>query len=145
MKRTIKKGTVLALTLLMLMACIYAPLGRTEAAVMYNNMTSASMSCSVSSAGELSADLDAAGISGRTTRIKVQLYVEKRVLGLFWSKVDIGCTDNIWEDSTTSVTYSNTFSTHLPSTGKYRVTATFTVSGRGGADDVIVKTSTLTY
>lgn len=110
----------------------------------YNNTTYANISCSIEN-GRLQTALSVTGIKGVTTRIKAELYVEKRVLGIIWTRVDIGYTNNVWIDSTTSYIYSNIFTHTLESTGTYRVTVTFTVSGSGGSDDVIVKTNTLTY
>lgn len=140
-----KRGTVFAIALLMLVMSIFVPMRKAKAAMMYNNLTSANIYCSVNSSGELQALLSVSGIKGRTTQIHVELYVEKKILGLFWSRVDIGYTNNVWVDSTTNHTYSHSFITSLPSTGTYRTTVTFTVSGTGGSDDVIVKTDTVTH
>ena len=140
-----KRGTLLILAALMLVVGMMIPYRDAEAAMTYNNTLSANISCAVDSSGCLQASLAVSGIKGKTTRIKAELYVEKRVLGMFWSRVDIGYNNNIWEDSTTNHTYYNTFNTDLPSNGTYRTTVTFTVSGSGGTDDIIVKTSTITY
>ena len=145
MKTTLKRCTLLTLALLMLAAGIYVPLKKARAATTYNNTTSATMNSSISSSGHLHTVLSVTGIKGKTTRIGVELYLEKRFLGLFWKRVDIGYTNNVWIDSTTSTTYTNTFDFDLSSTGTYRTTVTYTVSGSGGADDVIVITDTDTY
>lgn len=133
------------LAVLTLVMSIFVPLNKASAATTYNNTNRANLYASVSSNGRLSASLSVLGIKGITTKIEVSLYVEKRILGLFWSRVDIGCDDNVWEDSTTNYYYNNTFSCDLSSTGTYRVTVTYTVSGTGGASDVITKTDTVTY
>ena len=83
------------------------------------------------------------GIKGKTTRIEVELYVEKRVLGIFWSRIDIGTPNNVWTDAVNAYQYNNTFSTQLSSTGTYRVTVQFSVYGSGGSTDVIPKEETL--
>ncbi|MBO4879355.1 MAG: hypothetical protein J5544_03775 [Clostridia bacterium] len=140
-----KKWTLLMLAVLTLVMSIFVPLNKASAATTYNNTNRANLYASVSSNGRLSASLSVLGIKGITTKIEVSLYVEKRILGLFWSRVDIGCDDNVWEDSTTNYYYNNTFSCDLSSTGTYRVTVTYTVSGTGGASDVITKTDTVTY
>lgn len=75
----------------------------------------------------------------------MSLYVEKRVLGIFWTRVDIGTPNNVWTDSTSSYTYGEIFSTQLNSTGTYRITATFTVTGTGGTNDTIPYENTVTY
>lgn len=145
MKTKIKRCALFALMLCILAVGIFAPAKKAEAAVAFNNLLSETVACSVDSDGQLSAHMTAFGIKGTTTRIKVQLYVEKRILGLLWSKIDIGCTDDIWEDSTTSHIYENIFTTQLGSHGTYRVTVTFTVYGTGGANDVIQERRTVAY
>ena len=139
----VKRVSVFALALLTLIMGVVVPYRRAEAAIMYNNVTNAYMNCSIDSSNQLHASLTALGIKGTTSSIKAEVYVEKRILGLFWTRVDIGYPNNTWTDSTTSYTYNNVFSTQLSTGVTYRVTATFTVSGDGGADDVIVKTATL--
>ena len=140
-----KRGTVFALALLMLVMSVFVPMKKAEAAMMYNNAYDADLYCTINSNGHLQASLSVTGYVKKTTHISVELYVEKRILGLFWSRVDIGCTNNIWTDSTSNYSYSNLFTTNLSSSGTYRVTATYTVSGTGGTADVIVKTSTASY
>ena len=145
MKKTIKCASIFALATLLLAMSVYVPFHNASAATTYNNAASAALFCEVNSNGRLKATLSASGISGVTSRIKVELYVEKRVLLFFWSRVDIGCEDNVWKDSVNGFNYTNTFQTNLSSTGTYRTTVTYTFSGSGGADDVITKTYTVTY
>lgn len=145
MKTNTKRGTMLALAALMLFMSMFVPFEDAEAEMMYNNTTNALLSCSIDENADLSAILTVYGKQGKTTRINVELYVEKQFLGIFWYRIDIGCTNNIWTDSTTQYYYNNTFTTHLNSHGTYRVTVTYTVSGTGGADDIITKTSTIIY
>ena len=145
MKNAIKRGIALALSLLTLLAFFAVPISRVSAATTYNNTTSVTMNTSISSAGLLNTSLHVSGKSGITSKIHVELYVEKRILGIFWSRVDIGTPDNIWTDSITGCTYNNTFSTQLNSTGTFRVTAEFTVYGSGGAADIIDKENTASY
>mgnify|MGYP007070251791 CR=1 FL=1 len=141
----VKRVSVFALALLTLVMGVVVPFRRATAMTTYNNATNATLTSSINSDGRLQALLTATGIKNKTTQIKVKLYVEKRILGIFWSKVDIGYPDNTWTDSTTSYLYSYSFSTNLPSNGTYRVTVEFTFSGTGGADDIINCTDTITY
>ena len=140
----VKRVSVFALALLTLVMGVVVPYRRAEAAIMYNNTLSSSINCTVNTSGKLNAQLRVAGITNVTTKIAVELYVEKRILGLFWSRVDIGCEDNIWRDSTTNYYYTHTFSYQLNSSGTYRVTVTYTVSGTNGANDIITLTDTVT-
>ena len=145
MKTTHTRISVFALAVLLLAMSIYVPLNKAAAATTYNNTTNTGLTCSISSAGRLTANLLVTGIKGRTTRIQAELYVEKRFLLVFWSRVAIGYPNDLWTDSVNSYNYSNTFSTDLSSTGTYRVTVTYTVSGTGGADDIITMTQIETY
>lgn len=140
-----KRGTVFALALLMLVMSVFVPMKKAEAAMMYNNTGGTSISCTVDSNGRLQATLIVNGKSGITTHIGVKLYVEKRVLGIFWSRVNIGCDDNLWIDSTNNYNYRNVFSVNLTASGTYRTTVTYTVSGTGGGNDIITQTDTVTY
>lgn len=140
-----KKWTLLMLAVLTLVMSIFVPLNKASAATAYNNTLRSSLTCDVDSNGELSATMSVNGKSGITTHIGVELYIEKKILGIFGSRVDIGCENNIWTDSTNSYKYNHVFTTQLNSAGTYRVTVTYTVSGSGGSDDIITKTDTLTY
>lgn len=145
MKSKAKRFCTLSLTLLLLVMSIAVPIKKASAAITYNNTYSATQSSSVNSNGKLSTQLSVTGIKGTTQRIETELYVEKRILLVFWSRVDIGCPNNVWTDAVNSYLYSNTFTHDLTSTGTYRVTVTYTVSGTGGTDDVITITKTVTY
>lgn len=138
-----KRGIIVAMALIILAASMIVPTRKIEAATTYNNTTRASADPSVSSYGQLDVALSVDGIKGKANRIEVELYVEKRFLGVFWSKVNIGYPNNIWTDAVNNYMYRNTFSTQLPSSGTFRVTVTYTVSGTGGADDVITFTGTV--
>ena len=65
----------------------------------YNNTLSARTTISISSTGELSVVNAYHGYQGVTTRAVITTYVEKRVLGIFWTRVDIGTTDDQWVDT----------------------------------------------
>lgn len=145
MESMFKRVTVFVLALLTFVMFGVFPFSKASAAVMYSNTMSATMRSQIDSDGNLSTALKVTGYKGITTRIEVELYVEKKVLGLFWSRVNIGGANNTWTDSINSYIYTNTFGYHLTSTGTYRVTVTYTVHGSGGADDVITLTETATY
>lgn len=145
MNNKLTRAAYFALALLTLIMGVIVPLRKAEAATTYNNTFSSSLNCTINSSGLLQASLSVTGYKNKTTHISVELYVEKKVLGIFWKKVDIGCTNNIWTDSTSNYYYSHVFSHSLTATGTYRVTVTYTVSGSGGTDDVIQHRQTVTY
>ena len=75
----------------------------------------------------------------------ITTYVEKKVLGLFWSRVDIGQNDNKWIDVIYDNVYTGTHSVQLSDKGTYRVTSEFVVYGSGGPADTVTETATTEY
>ena len=65
---------------------------------------------------------------------EIHTYVERRVLGVIWVKVDNGQPDKTWVDTSTSTSYTKNYSLTLPQTGTYRVTAEFTFYGSYGSE-----------
>ena len=147
MKRTIQRSMTLVLSLLMLMAFLVAPNAKASAEVepKYNSAIYVDSNSYINTAGMLQSAIQAKGEKGNTTRIEVELYVEKRVLGIFWTRVDIGTASNTWTDTVNNWQYSNTFSTQLSSSGTYRVTVKFTAFCADGSSDVATKVNTVTY
>ena len=72
-------------------------------------------------------------------------YVEKRTLGFFWTRVDIGQPNNQWYDVVYDYMYIGSHSFQLNSHGTYRITVTYVISGTGGEPDIITRTITKTY
>ena len=140
-----KRGTIIMLAALIIVVGVVVPFRNSKAAILYHNTASATVSTTINSNGKLQTTLNVVGINGVTTQIETELYVEKSILGIFWERVDIGYTNDLWLDSTTSYLYSNTFTTNLSSSGTYRVSVKFIVSGTGGSTDIITKTNTVTY
>lgn len=140
-----KRGLCLMLVLCTVFMALSGYPKPAKAAITYNNTFSATVNCYIHSNGKIRTTLSLDGFKNKTTRIQADVYIEKSILGIFWTRVDIGYTNNVWHDSTTNYSYSNWFDVQLNSTGTYRVTVTYTVSGTGGADDIIVLTDTTTY
>lgn len=78
------------------------------------------------------------------TSSEIHTYVERRVLGIFWVKVDNGQTDKTWIDTSTTRAYGKNYSLSLSQTGTYRVTAEFTFYGSNGSES-ITRQETVTY
>ena len=89
--------------------------------------------------------VDYVGKESAFTSITVETYIQKKTLGLFWTKVDNGEANNTWVDTSTALSGTFTHSLQLENTGEYRAVFKITFSGTGGADDVIEKTLTYTY
>ena len=91
-----------------------------EKSLYYNNAT---MVASISS-GTLSITDSYRVASGKGfTGANIHTFVERKVLGIFWVKVNNGQANNTWIDTSSALLYSKTYSLVLPQTGTYRVTA----------------------
>ena len=103
----------------------------------YNNVSSVDTQMSISSSGKMTINYCYEGFPSSTTKAVITTYIEKRTLGLFWSRVDIGQTDNQWVDTIAKYTYDGTRTYQLSSSGTYRVTVTYKIYGTGGSTDTI--------
>lgn len=116
-----------------------------EIAPYYNNVITANSTATISSSGVMTVENIYTGFQSVTTKAVITTYIEKKVLGLFWSRVDIGQTDDEWVDTIYSYEYSGSHSVQLEKTGTYRVTVEFVIYGSGGSADTITKEIERTY
>lgn len=141
MKKQIKRMFVAILVLCLSLA----PLSPVSAAVAsgneimpcYNNTNSATANMDISDSGKMTINYKVSGYSSVTTKIVITTYIEKRTLGLFWTRVDIGTTDNEWVDTINGYKYSGSRTYQLSSSGTYRVTINYKIYGSGGSADEI--------
>lgn len=149
MKRQLKKLLVAILTVCL----VVVPLCHVSAAVieqeeimpMFNNTGNASVVVSINDSGKMTITYQYVGFSGITTHAVVTSYIEKRTLGVFWTRVENGQTDNQWVDTLNGYSATGTRTCNLSQTGTYRVTAIYKVYGSGGAADEIECQATATY
>lgn len=106
----------------------------------WNNTNSTTAALTISSGGEASVVVNCFGISGVTTKIVAETKLERK-WGIFWLDVDGG----EWTDTVNGRNMSITHYLQLNKTGTYRATTTFTVTGSGGANDVIECESQCVY
>ena len=111
----------------------------------YNNTVTASSSVSISGSGLLTIANQFQGIRGKTTKGEITSYIEKKTLGLFWTRVDIGQPNNQWYDVVYDYMYIGDHTFQLKSHGTYRITVIYVISGTGGEPDTITRTITKTY
>lgn len=111
----------------------------------YNNTSSANCAMSISDSGKMTISYRVYGYSSSTTRIVIETYIEKKVAGVLWSRVDIDEVNDEWVDTINKTSYIGSRSYQLSSTGTYRVNVTYTVYGSGGTADVIPFTIEKTY
>lgn len=105
-----------------------------------NNGASVDYGFAITSDGVAYASAVVTGTSGLTQQIIIEIQLQRKTL-LWWSDVDNG----YWTDSFTGTYGSISENLQLSKTGKYRAVFTITVSGTGGADDVIEETLTYEY
>lgn len=111
----------------------------------YNNTLSTTTAMNINSSGKMTISYEYTGYPGTTTKAVITTYIEKKVLGLFWSRVDIGTTDDQWVDTINDYIYSGHRTYQLSSSGTYRVTVVYKIYGTGGAADEIDYQKTDSY
>ena len=104
---------------------------------LYNNVASSNTTMSINSTGKMTISYRYTGYSSTTTKAIITTYIEKRVLGLFWTRVDIGETDDQWVDTIYDYKYNGTRTYQLSDSGTYRVAVTYKIYGTGGSADTI--------
>ena len=112
---------------------------------LYNNTSSANCAMSINDSGKMTISYRVYGYSSSTTKIVINTYIEKKIAGVLWSRVDIGETNDEWTDTINKTSYIGSRTYQLSSTGTYRVKVTYTVYGTGGTADVIPFTIEKTY
>ena len=146
MKKRLKKLISLTLFICMLTATVSpATIYGIEVTPRYNNVQKAEVSTTVNSSGTLNINYNFTGISGTTTKAVITTYIEKQFLFIFWTRVEIGTTNNEWTQTVNNYRYSGTRTFKLPSTGTYRTTVVYEVYGSGGSADTITCQDEVTY
>lgn len=111
----------------------------------YNNVYNATSTSSVNDNGTLTIKYYYSGISGTTSKAIITTYIEKQFLFFFWTRVDIGTSNNEWTQTVNNYKYSGSRTFSLPSTGTYRTTVIYEVYGSGGSADTITFQNEITY
>lgn len=138
----IKKLILLVMLLSMMSMVIYQ---KSQAATMFNNMYSTYTNAIIASDGTMTIYESYDGIPGVTTRGELTTYIEKRILGIFWKKVNNGQPNNQWVDTIYNYRYSGSHSHQLSSSGTYRATVIYKVYGTGGDPDELTSQVVVTY
>ena len=110
-----------------------------------NNTAGTSSSFSISSTGKATLVATYDGYRNVTSGATITSYIEKRTLGVFWTKVDIDQPNNEWVDSSSNYYGAFGHEFQLKNTGTYRATIIYEISGTGGATDVIEYEQERTY
>ena len=123
----------------------FAAMGGGEIAVpLYNNTTKTTSNFTINDSGVASISATCIGKTGVTTSICVEIIIEKQNMNGTWTAVNIGTTNNVWIDTSTNPILLANHTATL-SHGTYRAVFNYTVSGSGGADDVIESIIERTY
>ncbi len=146
MKKHLNKIISLTLFICMLTATLLsATIYGSEIAPRYNNVLNANVSTTVNDSGKMTINYYYSGISGTTSQAVITTYIEKQFLFIFWTRVDIGNTNNEWSQTVNNYKYSGSRTFSLPSTGTYRTTVIYEVYGSGGSADTITCQDEITY
>lgn len=142
------KGIISAFLILCLFVVPLSPVSAaTQEGVMprYNNVSNVTASIGINDSGKLTITYRYSGAQSITTKAVITTYIEKKFLGLFWKRVDIGKTDNQWVDTINDYMYVGSRTHQLSSSGTYRVTVIYKIYGTGGSADEIELQKTDSY
>lgn len=141
MKKQLKRllGIVLVLCLSIVPFCSVSASATTQEEITpyFNNTLSTTTSMNINSSGKMTISYKYSGYANVTTKAVITTYIEKKTLGLFWSRVDIGTTNDEWVDTVNDYRYTGSRTYQLSSSGTYRVTVVYKIYGSGGAADEI--------
>lgn len=110
-----------------------------------NNTAMTSTNFTITSSGKATITASYTGYKNVTTGATVTSYIEKRTLGMFWTRVDIGEIGNAWVDTSTDDTDAFGHVFYLSERGTYRAIVEYEIRGTGGATDVINYEQERTY
>ncbi|MBE6619764.1 MAG: hypothetical protein E7625_00160 [Ruminococcaceae bacterium] len=139
--------TLLMATLILWTMCVsvYASDTGTGISPRLDNCHDASMVFSVLDPGVAHFAVDYNGNAATFTQAKLTVTFQKKFLGLFWRKVDIGTTNNEWVGYCTDLRGSFYDTVTMDGTGTYRANFTLEIYGTSGTTDVIEKTIECKY
>ena len=136
MKR--KVSFILAVVFLLVGLCSHIVLAGNIS--LFNNNTSSTYTAfSISNNGSAIVSVEYMGYPNITTNATITIKIEKRNLLVFWKDI---VSDTIVVNAQY---FTDNFTYQLEDTGTYRCTVVYTISGTGGADDVITFEDTKTY
>lgn len=111
----------------------------------YNNVDTAASYANISSSGVITVTNRYYADSSVFTKAIISTSIEKKTLGIFWTKVDIGQTNDEWVVTSYNNSYTGSHSHQLTKTGTYRATVEYVIYGSGGSADTITKEIEVAY
>ena len=144
-----KKCLSLILLITMFLVCVCPVSAETsDSGIMprYNNTNHIIVDFSIdNSTGIAYIMVDFVGLENITTVGCVEIKLQKKTWGLFWTDVENGSNNNTWTTYFADYEYYDEIHFQLPSKGTYRALITFTINGIGGDADVIELVNEDTY
>lgn len=89
--------------------------------VQFSNIESSSLSFFVSDSGQANIQYSVS-VKSDVGQVIVKTYIEKRYLGIFWSRVNTGTKDNEWTDKFNKRYFVGSHAFQLSESGTYRAT-----------------------
>ncbi len=111
----------------------------------FNNVATITSAMSINDSGKMTISYKYSGAESITTKAVITTYIEKKYLGLFWRRVDIGTVDDEWVDTIYDYMYAGTRVHQLSASGTYRVTVVYKIYGSGGSADEVEYQATDSY
>lgn len=130
-------STILSLCLILATVCPTTAASTGDVMPLYNNTSATATNMNINDNGLMTISYQYSGYPSKTTKAVITTYIEKRTLGIFWSRVDIGTDSDQWVDVINDYRYTGYRTFQLSAKGTYRVVVNYTIYGTGGAADVI--------
>ena len=129
--KTIKSIFSLVLVFLTVLSVVAFPVSADDYGVMpcFNNVFEIDTGFSISTSGLAAIYVSYEGYEGITTGAKIEIKLERKTWGLFWSEVDT------WTRIPGTVYYETEVTYQLTKTGTYRATVTYEIRGTAGESD----------
>ena len=139
--KTIKSIFSLVLVFLTVLSVVAFPVSADDYGVMpcYNNVFGIDTIFSISQSGLAAIYVSYDGYEGITTGARIEIKLERKTWGLFWSEVDT------WTRIPGTVYFSDEVTYQLTKTGTYRATVTYEIRGTAGESDTHTFQHEITY
>ena len=117
-KKILATLLVLCLSIVPFFSVSAAAATQEEVTPLYNNTASVTTAMNINSSGKMTISYQYSGYPSTTTKAVITTYIEKKTLGLFWSRVDIGTTDDQWVDTINDYRYTGSRTYQLSRIGR---------------------------
>lgn len=105
---------------------IVAQAAETDTAMPLYDYTRQASSALAINNGKATVSISCTGIKGQASKIEAETCLQRKV-GLVWVKVDIGQTNNVWIDKSSTYYLNASHTANINKSGKYRAKTVFTV------------------